>query len=340
VQSIAMIHLLLERWYEPPMLTDLHLSTLTQQVLSVIAQHGGARPAEAYSALCADGPFAKVDPHAFTALLRSLGTADLIVQSSDGTLLLGLTGERIVNHYSFYAAFTTPEEYRLVSNGRTLGTLPIDYPLSEGALLIFAGRRWRVLSVDSDQRVVELTHVVAGRPPLFSGIGAQVHDRVRQEMLAIYRESTLPAFLDATARDLLGEARENFVRYQLDQRMLLGWGEDTLLFPWAGDRVLGTIAIALISRGLEVSQGGVALAVAKSTPPEVQEQLETLAAEEPPDPLVLAMAVHNKRVEKYDWALSDQLLNAAYAARSLDPAGAWQAIRLILERTAQARISS
>jgi ATP-dependent helicase Lhr and Lhr-like helicase len=330
VQSIAMVRLLLERWYEPPGLDDLHLSTLTQQVLSVIAQHGGVRPAEAYSALCVDGPFAKVDQQAFTALLRSLGAADLIVQSSDGTLLLGVIGERIVNHYSFYAAFTTPEEYRLVSNGRTLGTLPIDYPLSEGALLIFAGRRWRVLSVDNDQQVVELTRATAGRPPLFSGTGAQVHDRVRQEMLAIYREPTLPAFLDATARDLLGEARENFARYQLDQRMLLPWGEDTLLFPWAGDRVLGTIAVALISRGLEVSPDGVALTIAKSTPQEVQAQLEALAAEELPDPHVLAAAVHNKRVEKYDWALSDHLLNATYAARRLDPAGAWRTIRMLL----------
>lgn len=52
------------------------------------------------------------------------------------------------------------------------------------------------------------------------------------------------------------------------------------------------------------------------------------------------MAVHNKRVEKFDWALPDQLLNATYAARNLDPAGAWRAIERLLGRTAQARISS
>jgi ATP-dependent helicase Lhr and Lhr-like helicase len=340
VQAIAMVRLLLERWYEPPELDNLHLSTLTQQVLSVIAQHGGVRPAEAYSALCAAGPFAKVDQQTFTDLLRSLGTADLIVQSSDGTLLLGLTGERIVNHYSFYAAFTTPEEYRLVSNGRTLGTLPIDYPLSEGALLIFAGRRWQVLRVDNDQRVVELTRAAAGRPPVFSGAGALVHDRIRQEMLTIYQEQTLPAFLDATAHELLIEARENFTRYELDQQMLLRWGEDTLLFPWAGDRVLGTIAIALTTRGLEVSQDGVALTITKSTPEEVRAQLEVLLAAEPPAPHVLAIAVHNKRVEKYDWALSDQLLNATYAARSLDPPGAWRAISRILARRDKTSLSS
>jgi ATP-dependent Lhr-like helicase len=161
-----------------------------------------------------------------------------------------------------------------------------------------------------------------------------VHDRIRQEMLAVYQEQTLPAFLDASARDLLIEARESFTRYELDQRMLLRWGNDTLLFPWAGDRVLGTIAIALTSRGLEVSQDGVALTVAKSTPEEVRGQLEALLTAEPPTSHALAMGVQNKRVEKYDWALADQLLNAAYAARSLDPAGAWRVIHQMLHEPA------
>ena len=41
VQSIAMLDLLLEGWCEPPDQDALHLSTLIQQVLSAIAQHGG-----------------------------------------------------------------------------------------------------------------------------------------------------------------------------------------------------------------------------------------------------------------------------------------------------------
>jgi hypothetical protein len=125
----------------------------------------------------------------------------------------------------------------------------------------------------------------------------------------------------APARRLLVEARENFARYQLDHQMLLSWGEDTLLFPWAGDRVLGTIAVALTGGGLDVSQDGIALTVAKRMPEEVRRQLGTLLAGRLPAPDVLAKAVHDKRAEKYDWALSDPLLNAAYAARSLDPPG-------------------
>lgn len=53
-----------------------------------------------------------------------------------------------MNHYSFHAAFTAAEEYRLFTGGRPLGTLAGDLTLYAGALLIFTGRRWKVTAVD------------------------------------------------------------------------------------------------------------------------------------------------------------------------------------------------
>ena len=60
-------------------------------------------------------------------VLRRMGdpAVALIEQSPDGILLLGRIGERVVEHYGFYAVFQTAEEYRIVSNGKTLGTLPV-----------------------------------------------------------------------------------------------------------------------------------------------------------------------------------------------------------------------
>ena len=69
VQAVAMVYLLAERWYEPPVVGALHLSTLTQQVLSLIAQHGGLRANQAWTALCEHGPFADIDVGMFAELL-------------------------------------------------------------------------------------------------------------------------------------------------------------------------------------------------------------------------------------------------------------------------------
>ena len=53
------------------------------------------------------------------------------MQSSDGTLLPGSDGEQLVNHYSFYSAFQSAEEYRLVTSGRTLGQFRSTTPSSK-----------------------------------------------------------------------------------------------------------------------------------------------------------------------------------------------------------------
>lgn len=328
VQAIAMVNLLLDGWNETPDAGGLHLSTLIQQLLSMIAQYGGVSPSDAYQALCGHGPFSGVDPSTFAKLLRALGAPDkdIISQASDGLLLLGLKGERIVNHYSFYAAFSSPQEYRLVAAGRTLGMLPIDYPLIVGSLLIFGGRRWKVVDIDDHAKVVELIRSRGGLPPTFAGDGGRVvSDQVREEMLRVYLCQDIPAYLDAPARRLLSEGRDYFRRFHLDTSPLLVSGSDTLLFPWAGDRALSTLATILTSGQLEVSHDGVALALPSVGPGEALELLTRLLSAEPVDAVELAAKVPAKAAEKHDWMLSDELLAMAFASRSLDVPGAYAA---------------
>ena len=329
VQSIAMVNLLLEHWNEAPDPGGLHLSTLTQQLLSLIAQHGGVSPAQAHQTLCSHGPFARVTTPLFVKLLRALSAADLLTQASDGLLLLGTAGERLVNHYSFYAAFQTAQEYRLIASGRTLGSLPVDYPLMPGSLLIFGGRRWKVIAVDTYAKVVELVRSSGGRPPGFTGSGGEVADRVRQEMLTVYTTSDVPAYLDAKAVRLLAEGRANFARFGLGSDPVLEWGADTLIFPWRGGRVMSTLAVALTAAGANAALDGVCLTMTAASRAVAVDRLQSLA-DSAPDPLALAASVKNKIVEKYDEFLSEELLSIDYAARSLDVDGAWHALTSLL----------
>jgi ATP-dependent helicase Lhr and Lhr-like helicase len=326
VQTVAMVRLLLDKWCEPPTPGALHLSTLVQQVLSLIAQYGGCKANEAWRALCREGAFRAVSENNFVRLLRNMGKHDLVVQSSDGTILLGVKGERIVNHYSFYTVFVVPEEYRLVSEGQELGTLPITHPLSEGGYLIFAGRRWAVLRVDAERRVVELKPAPAGAPPRFSGEGGEVHERVRQEMKTVYESTEVPVFLDTTAQALLREAREAYADYRLDRSPLVEYGGRVALFFWAGDRVIDTILLQLQSLELEVERHGMAVIINKTSKEALVPLMRTLAGEGPADAIELASLVKNKLREKYHCFLDEELLSQDYASSRLDPEGAWQAL--------------
>lgn len=326
VQTIAMVQLLLAKWYEPPPESGLHLSTLVQQMLSIITQYGGVNAGQAWNVLCNKGPFGIMNQQMFADVLRSMGSNKLLIQASDGLLLHGQLGERIVNHYSFYTAFTTPEEYRLVSGARSLGTLPIDRPVSEGSYLIFGGRRWLVLSVDSQKKVIELQPAKGGRPPVFGGQLGWIHDRIRQEMLEVYKEKSIPLFLDIRAQELLAEGRENFQRYDLQNQWLLSHGNITYLLCWMGDRVMDTIAAMLRAKGLKAVNEGIAIVVINSSAEELTNCLRRLKNEGMPDAFELARSIGNKAKEKYDMFLTDELLSADYAASKLDAVGAFKAI--------------
>jgi ATP-dependent Lhr-like helicase len=326
VQTIAVVDLLLDRWYEPPSAGGLHLSTLTQQILSLIAQHGGVTPLEAYRTLCRQGPFQHIGQETFGTLLRALGSADLLRQESDGLLLHGQKGEQLVNHYTFFTAFASPPEYRLVAEGRTLGTMSPSVPLLPGGLLIFAGRRWKIRKVDTEGKVIELTPSTGGRPPEFTGSGPDVHDRIRAHMRRVYQRTDMPIYLDSEAQRLLTEARDNFRRLGLAENAIVGWGNDTLLFPFRGDTIMSALALAIQQRGIDCEQTGLALCLGDTDPGQVADLLKSLATIPPPDPRALAALVPEKELDKYDEFLGADLLTTAYAERKLDVSAAWAAL--------------
>jgi ATP-dependent Lhr-like helicase len=319
VETVAMVNLLLEKWVEPPLGAMVHGSTFVQQLLSLIAQYGGITAADAYALLCESGPFQHVTRALFMALLRNLGARELIAQQQDGLLLHGAKGEKFVNHYDFYTAFVTPDEYRLMSAGRHLGTLPVINPVAEGSFLIFAGRRWRIVSIDDAKHVIDLTPAAGGRVPIFDpGQRGNVHDRVRREMLDLYTTDDVPVYLDQEAAELLREGRQNFARYGLDRTSSIPCAEGALYFPWYGSLAMNTLVQQLAARGIDVSIEGPALMAERLTPAALREAATACEAERPVDTVALAANVRNKLEEKWDWALDDATLCASYASRKLE----------------------
>ncbi|KCZ53158.1 hypothetical protein HY29_17705 [Hyphomonas beringensis] len=257
VRSIAMIELLLQGWCEAPRPEALQLSTLVHQILSIIAERGGASAKRLYMTLCEKGPFSAVDPKTFVAVLRQLGSPEtaIIEQIDDGFLLLGRTGEKLVQHYSFYAVFNTPEEYRIIHDGKQLGTLPVNQILAPKLTLIFSGRRWEIIEVDDLDKAIMVKPARAGRPPIFGGDAGNIDDQVIEEMRQVYECDTVPRYLDQRAIQLLSEARSSFRNLGFQTKQIVPLGESrTALAVWCGSVKAGTLALALRSEGFKVEQ--------------------------------------------------------------------------------------
>ncbi|WP_018685526.1 DEAD/DEAH box helicase [Actinokineospora enzanensis] len=330
VQTCAVIDLLFESWCEPPEPGAVHLSTLVQQLLSTIAQYGGVSASQAYRVLCGrGGPFHEVPTSAFLQLLRDLGEHEVITQIADGTLLLGDRGEQTVNHYTFYAAFHSPEEYRLVAHGQTLGTMPVDFPIFPDMPLTFAGRRWRVLGLHDTEKIIELAPSRAGNAVLSGTGGYRVHTRVRRRMRDILGGDGDPAYSDPAALRLLDLARRTYERSGLARAGVVQDGADAFILPWVGDRQLATLAAMLRADGMQADAGRVAITVPGTRVDTVLDLLHRVAAADV-DALGLASTVLEPKLGKYDDWLGPELLIAQYAARMLDIPGARAAALAVL----------
>lgn len=329
VQTIAMVRLLIDRWLESPAGGGLNLSTLIQQTLALIAQHGGVTAPDAHRVLCGPGPFESADSSTYAQLLRDLAAADLVMQAADGTLLHGPAGERFVNHYSFYAAFEAPDEWRLVTGGQTLGTMPIDHPVEIDGLLLFAGRRWRIIDVDIPAKLIELKPASGGAPPRFGGGGPSVSGEVRAAMVEVYESDDVPAYLDGAARELLAEARSAWKRFGLSSAAAIAWDSDTFLLPWVGDDVLWAMTLGLRRAGIDAEPEGPLLCLVDTETTDAIDKLRELSASPVPEASDLAQVVENRQVEKWDWVLGTELSASSYAKRFLNPDAAWAAFHAL-----------
>jgi ATP-dependent Lhr-like helicase len=235
----------------------------------------------------------------------------------------GLAGEALINHYEFDTAFSTPEEYRVVADGKQLGTIPLEGAVLPGMFIIFAGRRWEVLSVDAKSRLILVRHAGGGSPPKFGGSVGFIDAAIRKEMLRLYTSTEVATFLDSQAREFLDEGRQHFKLYKLNESSTVEDNGNMLIFPWEGDKVVNTLAVELFQSGLKPHVCFGVINVNDMSSDSLISHLQGLVAVGSRDPVELASLVPNKLKEKHDRLLSESLLTDEYAAKWLDTQGAW-----------------
>jgi ATP-dependent helicase Lhr and Lhr-like helicase len=319
VQCVAMLELLIDRWCEPPVLSGLHLSTLTHQILSVVCERGGARPPMLYDLLCRQGPFRSVSTAVFADVLRALALPHtaMIEQSEDGLILLGASGERLADRYEFYAVFSTPDEYRVAHGPREIGRVSMEYPRSAGDLILLAGRRWRIETIDDPAKTIFVAPSAGALPPGFSGNIGGVHDVVAKRMRDVLIDASSPPYLDAAAAEMLAEARKTYGQIQAGPTDWIIDSGKLLLFPWVGHRKLRTLAAALRARGVDAGVEDCALQLDAGSLVDAREAAASLIRNAP-SAVAIARALQPKITKKFHPLLTDELLTLEAAAASID----------------------
>lgn len=334
VQGIALIHLLVRKWCEPSIDGAFHFSTLIQQILSMIAERGGLTAEKLYFILCKQGAFNNVTSQCFSDLLRCLAnpTNDLIQQSKDGTLLLSPKAERMISKYDFYAAFQSSEDFKIIADGKTLGTLPGRLaPLKEDAFIVFAGRRWKVIKIRPQEKVIEVIKAEGGMPPKFYSTGGGLDDAVVKEIFKIYLSLEIPTFLNEQAKLLLQEGRRYFGDYRLNEVWFVKEGKHITFFTWSGSKITKAICLLLSNQGIKLEPSGEIYIQFKFDELELMDVLKAIVRDS--DKVTsksLALSAKNKIMEKHDIFLDEGLLALDYEMKCLDLEGALKLIQSIV----------
>lgn len=323
VLSAATINLLLKRWYEPPLAQEYAFSTLIQQTLSVIASYGSASAKNLYELLCKTGPFSMTTPSMYAQLLRSLGMSDLIIQMQDGTLTLGIEGERLVSNYEFFAAFNNNRDYRIDHDGKTIGRIPLLSSLQEDETFLFAGKAWKVVYFNEQKRVIGVKpsqSKTSGLP--LSGVGGLVHDAIREEMYRIYLSGEVPPCLDKQAMANFEQGRKYFFNYHLDKQVMVNGPSGVALFPWKGDRILDTLVLLLNKQSIGANRSGSHIELEYASLDNLKTAVNNILMAGDIEPQELLKKVKNLDWEKFNCYLPLELKYITYAHTHLNIAGA------------------
>ncbi|MDR1566057.1 MAG: DEAD/DEAH box helicase [Treponema sp.] len=342
LKTIAVIQLYLEeQWTENAEPKPLPYSLLCHQTLSILASLGEHSRAELYSRVLGLPPFREISGSDYGKLLEALVSGAFLETTEEGNIILGLEGEGMVNHYSFYSVFPEEEEFRVSFGGRELGKVNFIPP--EGSGIILGGRNWKVEHVNMRSRRIAVSAGSERGGRIWRGGSGSLHSRVVRRMRQVLNEETAYPYLSASAAAQLSLGREAGRLLSLNETFFApcggsaagGWGgdgsgaENNLFYfiPWLGSRGMRTLSLIMRKKENRQALGIVSLEQenhyafrisSKLDIPDFQRELQC-AAEEGGNPETLVDPERIPYTDKYDYLLPQDLLVKQYAANMLDP---------------------
>ena len=333
LQGIALVQLYIEeRFVEPPRMDRLPYSLLYHQTMSTLASCGEMTPAELASRVLPLSCFHRITQEDYRLLLSHLLEIDHINRTENGGVILGITGESIVNNYKFYAVFRENVEYTVHSGSEQLGTIVKPPPV--GDKIAIAGRVWAVDEVDHKRREVYCTLVKGNIPAYFGDVAGDIHTRILERMHTVLEENKNYPYLMPHAVCRLQEARETYLKSSMASSPLVHLGGKMwALFPW-----LGSYAFLALERFLKIRCGTrLGLKGLNSSRPYYmqftmqvsEEEFYAILAEEAEkqfDPLELVYPKEVPVFEKYDEYVPEELVRKGFACGVLDIDGMKQRV--------------
>lgn len=323
--GIAIIQLYIEeRFIEPPAKKAEPFSLLFHQTLSVLASFGEMTPRALADKMLSLPPFEKVSKEEYKTLIVSMLNCGFLEMTDEKGLIVGLSGEKMLNSFKFYAVFSDSEDYTVRCDSEEIGTITTAPPIGDRFAL--AGRVWEVTELDIPHKLIYVKSVQGKMEVSWPGKYGEIHTKILERMKRVLAEDTVYPYLQKNATHRLEKARLTARNTGMLQRSIVHLGGyNWCIFPWLGTRSFRTLKrmISAISQDLgitSIESGGsnyITFRMENGTDKLlVQKLVSRFASLTGADSLV-----SNKELpvfEKYDEFVPAELLRHSFAVDRLD----------------------
>lgn len=241
LRAIAVIELYVkQKWVEPFSARKLPVGILYHQTMSILKSMGEAEPAELARAILTLPPFRYFSAEQYQSFLQYLLQLDHLQYTEEGTLIIGLAGEKIVNNFRFYAVFKDDEEHAVYNGSEEIGSITTVPP--PGYCFSLAGKLWKVEEIDSRHRAVYVKSSKGKVDTLWLGAGGDIDTMIMQKIREILASNDHYPYLAPQAKTRLERARRLARETDLLKKIVLPAGGDScFVLPWVGSKSFRTL---------------------------------------------------------------------------------------------------
>ncbi len=255
IRAIAIVQLYIEeRFIEPPVSKKEPYSLLFHQTLSVLASSGELSAAALADKVLSFPPFEHITKEDYRTLLVSMLNNEFVEMTDEKGLIAGLSAERLLNSYKFYAVFKDSEDFTVRCESEEIGT--ITTPPPTGDRFALAGRVWEVIETDVQRRLVYVKSVEGKMEISWPGDFGEIHTKILERMYRVLKEDKKYPYLKENAAHRLDVARRVARNTGMDKKNIIHLGGYTYcIFPWLGTRSFRTLRkmINTVSQPLGIS---------------------------------------------------------------------------------------
>lgn len=325
IRSIAIIQLYLEeRWVEPFEQKRKPFSLLVHQTLSILMTYGELIPKELARKVLLLPPFRSIILQSeYQELLRFMIQENYLQRMDDGGIIIGLKGEKIVNHYSFFSVFQEEKTYHIIAREGEIGTLNHCPAIEE--VFVLGGKAWKALSIDEDRLIIYVTRVKNAKVSPWFGQSGNVHTKVVQKMKKILQEDKEYVYLQPNAKKILANTRTYIKEYHLLDNNIIPCDDHSFyICPWVGTKQMDTL-VKLLSCGLKetleiISVSSSSYYIKVTTELSIKDFIQRLkkCKLNLDDPSLVLLEGQVPKVDKYDAMVPDTLLRKAFVYNQMD----------------------